>query len=82
METSLATNFVILYKTTWFPILQPFNDMNDRSVVVVDNMSIHQIDMQSNLTNWCFGKVLPPYSPDLNPIEEVLAKVKSFLNPN
>ena len=61
--------------------LQVFNGTNPRSIVVLDNASIHH-------TNGIVDKIqrtgalvyfLPPYSPDLNPIEETFSKVKSIL---
>ncbi len=58
------------------PILQPFNWINNpHSVVIVDNASIHHVggvvDLIENQAGaWLL--FLPPYSPDLNPAEEVL----------
>ena len=41
-ETSMVTSSVILYKDACMvPILQPFNGINDRSVVVMNNASIN-----------------------------------------
>ena len=66
------------------PILQPFNGINDRSVVVMDNASIHHVDrvVATIQHTGAVIRFLPPYSPDLNPIEEVFAKVKSYLKAN
>ena len=51
-----------------------------RSVVVMDNASFHkQLEMQNTLA--AAGHTLlylPPYSPDLNPIEKKWAQVKSL----
>jgi len=50
------------------PCLMPFNGINPRSVVVMDNASIHHVDKIRDLIEQkakailCF---LPPYSPDL-----------------
>ena len=63
------------------PVLQPFNGMNPNSVVIMDNCSVHHVANVKSL----IGEVgallhyLPPYSPDLNPIEECFSKVKSCL---
>ena len=65
--------------TTLFPILQPFNWINPHSVVIIDNASIHHVEGVMNLIENQAGArliFLPPYSPDLNPIEEVFSQVK------
>ena len=66
------------------PILQPFNGTNQRSVVVMDNASIHHTDevVRTIQESGAIIRFLPPYSPDLNPIEEVFSKVKNFLKRN
>ena len=66
------------------PILQPFNGSNPRSVVVLDNASIHHSERIQQLIDatGALIRYLPPYSPDLNPIEEVFAQVKQFLKGN
>ena len=63
------------------PILQPFNGMNDRSIVVMDNASIHHVNrvVATIQETGALVRFLSPYSPDLNPIEEVFTKVKSYL---
>ena len=50
-------------------------------VVVVDNLSVHK-DAESREIIGSFGAdlfFLPPYSPDLNPIEKMWSKVKTHL---
>ena len=66
------------------PILQPFNGTNTRSVVVLDNASIHHVDdvVTSIQQTGALLRFLPPYSPDLNPLEESFSKVKAFLKAN
>lgn len=71
--------------TTLFPILQPFNWINPHSVVIMDNASIHHVEGVMNLIENQAGArliFLPPYSPDLNPIEEVFSQVKSIMKQN
>jgi len=54
------------------PILMPFNNINPRSVVIMDNASIHHVQEVSDLIETQAGArlhYLPPYSPDLNPAE-------------
>jgi transposase len=50
-------------------------------VVVMDNLSAHKGSKVRELieARGCELLFLPPYSPDLNPIEEAFAKVKTLL---
>ena len=50
-------------------------------VVVMDNLSAHRSPKIDELIEAAGGYVLrlPPYSPDLNPIEMAISKVKSLL---
>ena len=50
-------------------------------VVVMDNLSAHKGERVRELieARGCELLYLPPYSPDLNPIEEAFAKVKALL---
>jgi len=55
-----------------------------RSVLVMDNHSIHRSD---ELTEMCEDAgvhilYLPPYSPDLNPIEQSFAQLKAWMRRN
>lgn len=67
------------------PILQPFNGVNPLSVVIMDNASIHHVDSVTDLIQNQAGArllFLPPYSPDLNPLEEVFSQVKAIMKQN
>jgi len=66
------------------PILQPFDGTNARSVVVMDNASVHHINTVEDRIHQmgAIVRFLPPYSPDLNPMEEVFSKLKLFLKHN
>lgn len=67
------------------PVLQPFNGVNTHSVVVMDNASIHHIhEVTELIEQQAKAKLifLPPYSPDLNPVEEVFSKVKYIMKQN
>lgn len=67
------------------PILMPFNYVNPRSVVIMDNASIHHVDEVTDLIEkQCGAKLcfLPPYSPDLMPAEGVFSQVKSIMKEN
>lgn len=50
-------------------------------VVVLDNLSSHKAKAVPNAIRAVGAKLLylPPYSPDLNPIEQVFAKLKLLL---
>ncbi|MEZ5931370.1 MAG: transposase [Alphaproteobacteria bacterium] len=50
-------------------------------VVVMDNLSAHKVDGVRQVIENVGASVLylPPYSPDLNPIEQVFAKIKAIL---
>jgi transposase len=52
-----------------------------RSVLIMDNASFHHSE---RIEQMCFDAevkllYLPPYSPDLNPIEEFFAELKAFI---
>ena len=66
------------------PQLQPFNGVNARSVVILDNASTHHVDGVVDLIESTGALVvfLPPYSPDLNAIEEAFFKLKITLRAN
>ena len=51
------------------------------SVIVLDNARIHKNANWINMVHDAGGRVefLPPYSPDLNPIELAFSTVKSWL---
>ena len=57
------------------PILRP------KDVVIMDNLSAHKNAGIRTLIEACGATVefLPPYSPDLNPIEKCWSKVKAWL---
>ena len=54
------------------------------TVVVFDNASIHHLETVVDLitASGALVRFLPPYSPDLNPIEEAFSKVKAYLREN
>ena len=50
-------------------------------IVVMDNSSAHKSQKVEEIINSCHAELrfLPPYSPDLNPIEKMWSKVKQIL---
>jgi len=50
-------------------------------VVILDNLPAHKVDGVRDLIEAVGAKLvyLPPYSPDLNPIEQVFSKLKALL---
>ena len=67
--------FVTFVREGLVPVLVP------GQVVVLDNLSAHKSPQVENLiaAAGCRLLRLPPYSPDLNPIEMAISKVKTFL---
>jgi transposase len=58
---------------------RPYPEHN--SVLIVDNASFHHSDRIEQMCRDAGVKLLylPPYSPDLNPIEEFFAELKAFI---
>lgn len=57
-------------------------ELKPGDVVILDNLSSHKGDKARTLVEACGATLLflPPYSPDLNPIEMVFAKLKHLLS--
>lgn len=55
-----------------------------KSVLVMDNASFHHSEQIEKMCSDAEVKLvyLPPYSPDLNPIEEFFAQLKAFIKRN
>lgn len=81
VDAEKFSNFV---KDCLLPQLQPFSGTNARSVVILDNAAIHHVNGIVELiqSSGALVQFLPPYSPDLMPIEEMFSKVKSVLKSN
>lgn len=83
--TMNGERFQDFIRTIVLPHLQPFNWTNPNSVVIMDNASIHHTEGVADLIENQAGArliYLPPYSPDLNPAEEVFSQVKSIMKQN
>ena len=80
--TTNGEKFAEFVEEYLLPHLLPFNGINPRSVVIMDNASIHHIHQVSDLIeNRAGAKILflPPYSPDLNPVEGIFSQIKSIM---
>ena len=79
-----SDTFLRFIQRSLLNIIQPFDGSNPKSVVILDNASIHHVDAVVDLITAAGALVrfLPPYSPDLNPIEEVFSQVKSYIKDN
>jgi transposase len=55
--------------------------LNPGDIVVMDNLAAHKVDGVRALIEAVGARLvyLPPYSPDLNPIEMIFAKLKALL---
>ena len=73
--------FYDFVQTHLLPILQPYNGSNPHSVVLMDNCFIHHVpEVVKSITDvGALVHFLPPYSPNLAPIEETFSKVKTTL---
>ena len=67
--------FMVFLEQVLAPELKPGD------VVIMDNLSVHKIDGVCKLIEKNGAELiyLPPYSPDLSPIEPCWSKIKTFL---
>jgi transposase len=74
-EATDADIFLAYIEQVLCPALKPGD------VVVMDNLSSHKVAGVREHIEACGAEVLylPPYSPDLNPIEKAWAKIKQLL---
>ena len=73
--TMNGDRFVHFLRVCLLPNLLPFNGVNPRSVVIMDNASIHHVEEVRDLIEVQAGAkllFLPPYSPDLNSAEGIM----------
>lgn len=76
--------FLDFVRKCLLPLLMPFNGHNPKSIVILDNASVHKGERILETINGvgALMRFLPAYSPDLNPIEEMFAEVKGYLRAN
>ena len=74
-----GTTTSVLFETYVEQVLAP--ELRKGQVVVMDNLTAHKGERVKELIEeqGCELIYLPPYSPDLNPIEEAFSKVKRLL---
>lgn len=78
MTIEAATDIEIFrtyVKEILLPVLKPTD------IVILDNLSSHKDPQSLSLIQeaGCLVRFLPPYSPDLNPIEKMWSKIKTLL---
>ena len=73
--------FFDFLRGTLVPNMQLFDGSNSNSILIMDNCSIHHIDIAKDLLldAGILLIYLPPYSPDFNPVEQVFSCVKYYL---
>ena len=73
--------FFDFIRGTLIPQMLPFNGQNPHSILVLDNCTIHHINEVREVLQKAsiLTLFLPPYSPDLNPLEELFSYVKQYL---
>jgi transposase len=67
--------FAVYVERVLCPLLRPGD------VVIIDNLSVHKAARIRALLAACGAELvfLPPYSPDLSPVEEAFSKIKACL---
>ena len=75
MARSNGLSFLAYVEQVLLPTLAPGD------IVIMDNLGSHKRQAIRRLIRAVGAKLffLPPYSPDLNPIEQVFAKLKTLL---
>jgi len=70
--------FELFVQEKLLPVLGNYSLGESRSLVIIDNATIHHSDEIINMIEGKGAKILylPPYSPDLNPIELMFAVYK------
>ena len=73
--------FYDFVRGTLIPEMLPFDGINSKSIAVMDNCSIHHVQEVSDLFTDAGVMLvyLPPYSPDMNPIELAFSYIKGYL---
>ena len=80
-ESVNGETFFDFIRGTLIPRMQPFDGQSTNSILVLDNCTVHRINEVREVLQHAgiITLFLPPYSPDLNPIEELFSYVKQYL---
>jgi len=73
--------FLDFVRDSLIPNMQEYDGMASRSIVIMDNLSVHHVSevVQHFRQAGIVVLFLPPYSPDLDPLEELFSCVKYYL---
>lgn len=73
--------FLDFIRGSLIPNMQQFDGVSGRSIVILDNCSIHHVPevLEHFREAGIVVVFLPPYSPDLSPIEELFSCIKYYL---
>ena len=80
-ETVNADTFYDFVRGEIIANMHQFDGCSARSIAIMDNCAVHHVPAVTDLftTAGILLIWLPPYSPDLNPIEEAFSSVKAYL---
>lgn len=80
-ETVNGDRFFDFLRGTLIPQMHPFDGQSSNSILVLDNCTVHHVVEVRQLLQSAgiLTFFLPPYSPDMNPIEELFSYVKQYL---
>lgn len=80
-HTVTEDNFFDFARGTLIPHMNAYDGVQPKSVVVMDNLTVHHVDALTDLfrSSGIVLLYLPPYSPDRNPIEELFSYIKNYL---
>ena len=79
-DTVNDEKFLDFLRATLIPEMMPYDGSNPKSILIMDNCSIHHIQEVADYLQSVGILVifLPPYSTDLNPIEELFSFLKYY----
>ena len=76
-----ADKFFDFVRGNLIPYMNSFDGSSPKSILVLDNCSIHRVDevLEVFRSTGIVVMFLPPYSPDYNPVEEAFSYIKYYL---
>ncbi|KAM7442440.1 hypothetical protein ABFA07_008668 [Porites harrisoni] len=80
-RTINGERFTAFVRDQLVPILNPYNGENPNSIDILDNLPVHHLAEVRRLiiATGALLRFLPPYCPDLNPVEMVTANAKAAI---